>query len=115
MRQVSFIENINRSSIMPNISYWFIVPGPIGSLRAATLMPTRVVLAWNLPQDPNGIIENYDVEVLGIEFVQSSGGSSRKRKQVESGLAACYQHLNISGVYREIIADTTVSVPLGKT
>ncbi len=78
-------------------------------------MPTSVVLAWDPPQDPNGVIEQYDVEVLGIEFVQSSGGSSRKRKQVGAGLAACYQHLNISGVYRETVVDATVTVPLGNT
>ncbi len=80
-------------------------------------MPTSVVLAWDPPQDPNlvTLIEQYNVEVLGIEFVQSSGGSSRKRKQVGAGLAACYQHLNISGVHRETVVDATVTVPLGNT
>ena len=78
-------------------------------------MTTSVVLDWNPPQYYDGFIEHYDVEVLGIGFEQTSGGSSRKRKQIESGLTACYQNLNISGVYTETVVDTTVSVPLGKT
>ena len=92
------MDNMTRKGITDayNRSSWFIVPGPVGSLRATTLMPTSVVLDWNPPQYYDGFIEHYDVEVLGIGFEQTSSGSSRKRKQIESGLTACYQNLNIS-------------------
>ena len=91
------------------------VPGPISQPSVASISSTNVVLTWDPPQDPNGVIQSYTVEVNPLRFDQDPFSSSRKRKQIEEGVEACYQHLNLTHSQSIVVFGRRLNVTLGKT
>ena len=85
-----------------------IVPGPVDPPMVGSVGPRSVVLTWDPPDDPNGMIIEYQVEYLPIQFQQN--GNRRKRQlPQQNNVLECIAFLNSSAIitFEGILGNTT--------
>ena len=77
------------------------VPGPMlmpPPVLKSNIYSRYVIVSWNPPPDPNGIIENYTVIVVPLTLVNSSFLiSKREEPSTDSSVSRCVTSLNQDG------------------
>lgn len=86
--------------------FFFQVPGPIEEPTIRNIDSTSINVIWNPPEDPNGMIIEYNVEYSPVRFNEQVVRSSRRRRReivVDSSVIECISSRNISNNGSDVI------------
>ena len=75
----------------------------------STVKSTEVDLMWDLPEDPNGIIISFNIEVEPLRFNETS-----PNRLVDGNVLACYRFLNLAYVPRFLAFGRMAKLALSK-
>ena len=67
------------------------VPGPIEPPVVDMVNSTSAIIKWNEPEDPNGIIINYNIEFSALDFSQKP--YSDRKRAISEDLLTCFSFL----------------------
>ena len=78
---------------------YFSVPGPVPQppvVQNDTICSTSALVTWNPPEDPNGIIRNYTVNLMALSSdAGNSQGRGRRKRQSSAVDIECITGSNV--------------------
>ena len=97
--------------MLSSIFFFILDPGPMNPPNFDMIHTTYVVIIWSPPQDPNGIIISFNIELEPLRFDENPFVSSRLGRE---GVLACYQFLGLKYSSKFTAFDVLLNTTIGK-